>query len=120
VVESRFAGRSKDHLLRNLDGFEKLLFGCSAGATSPTALGMDDLLVAGGAGELAGRLQARVTAARTALTAMPDDFTGALTSSPAAVMAAHDAVKALCDVFKTELYSVLNIELPAGIPMDND
>ena len=35
-------------------------------------------------------------------------------------MAAHDAFKALCDLLKTELYSVLNIELPAGIPMDND
>jgi predicted lipoprotein len=120
VVESRFAGRSKDNLLRNLDGFEKLLFGCSTGATSPTALGMDDLLIAGGAGELASRLQTRVTAARAAITAIPDDFTGALTSSPATVMAAHDAVKAVCDVFKTELYSVLNIELPAGVPMDND
>ena len=81
---------------------------------------MDDLLTAGGAGDLATRLQARITAARTAVTAIPDDLAGALTSSPAAVMAAHDAVKALCDVFKTELYSVLNIELPAGVPMDND
>jgi predicted lipoprotein len=120
LLESRFAKQSKDNLLRNLDGFEKLVFGCSAGATSPTALGMDDLLTAGGAGDLATRLQARVTAARAALTAMPDDLSAALTTSPAPVMAAHDAIKALCDLMKTELYSVLNIELPAGIPMDND
>jgi hypothetical protein len=36
------------------------------------------------------------------------------------VMKAYDAIKAVCDLFKTELYSVLNIELPAGVPMDND
>jgi uncharacterized protein len=120
LLESRFAKQSKVNLLRNLDGFEKLVFGCSGGTTSPAALGMDDLLTAGGAGDLATRLQARITAARTALTAMPDDVAGALTSSPAPVMAAHDAVKGVCDLFKTELYSVLNIELPAGVPMDND
>ena len=39
LLESRFALRSKDHLLRNLDGFEKLVLGCSGGSTSATAWG---------------------------------------------------------------------------------
>jgi uncharacterized protein len=130
TLESRFALRSKNHLARNLDAFEKLILGCQAssaggdaGAGGTDGLGIDDLLVAMGSdgAALAGRLRARIADVRTALNAIPgDDLKQPLQDSRPAVQTLHDASKALLDVFKTELFMALNIELPGGLPTDTD
>jgi predicted lipoprotein len=116
-LESRFAARSKSHLASNLDGFEKLAFGCPAGQD----LGFDDLLLAAGAGDLATRMKARVPPIRAALAAIPgDDFREALTADLAQVQAVYDQLRLLIVLLKTEFVSTLNLELPRGIQSDQD
>jgi uncharacterized protein len=116
-LESRFAYRSKDHLARNLDGFEKLAFGCPAGGD----LGFDDLLAAAGAGDLATRMRERMAPIRAALAAIPGaDFKEALVSNRPAVQAVYDELRQLITMLKTEFVGILNLELPEGVQSDQD
>ncbi len=116
-LESRFALRSKDHLARNVDGFEKLAFGCPSGGD----LGFDDLLSASGAGDLATRMRERLAPLRAALAAIPGgDFKDALVSNRPAVMAVYEELRQLVTLMKTEFVSVLNLELPEGVQSDQD
>jgi uncharacterized protein len=116
-LESRFALRSKNHLARNVDGFEKLAFGCPAGQDQ----GFDDLLVAVGAGDLAERMRARLPPIRAALAAIPgEDFKDALVGNRPSVQAVYDELRQLVTLLKTEFVSVLNLELPRGVQSDQD
>jgi uncharacterized protein len=116
-LESQFARRSKSHIASNVDGFEKLAFGCPAGQD----LGFDDLLVAAGAADLANRMQATLPGIRQALAAVPgDDFRESLTTNVDRVQAVYDQLRQLVTLLKTEFVSVLNLELPKGIQSDQD
>jgi uncharacterized protein len=119
TLESRFALRSKDHVRRNLDGFEKLAFGC--GGEGPEPLGLDDLLRSLGADALVGRLRTGLASARQALAAIPgEDFREALQSNSASVMSVYGALKEIVDLMKTDLASVLDLEIPKLVEGDND
>ncbi len=118
LLESKFAARSKANLRANVDGARRLLLGCGEDGAG---IGFDDVLDAYGAGELAAKLRARPEAIGAALDALGEkDLAQALAEDKAQVRAVHDAVKGLTDLLKTELVTVLDLELPQTIEGDND
>jgi predicted lipoprotein len=117
AIESRFARRSRQHLIANLRGARKILRGCS----DDGAGGLDELIRAKGAPDLADRLVAANEAALASLEAIsPDDLEAALTQNPDAVKNAHAAIKTLTDLLKNELVLVLGLQLPSLVSGDND
>jgi predicted lipoprotein len=117
-LESRFALRSKNHIQRNIDGFEKLFAGCGDGGG---VLGFDDLLIASNAAEVATGVAQRLIAIRASMQALPgEDFAAPLASTPAQVRAVYDAFKSMTDLLRSQFISVLNLQLPKDIQTDND
>jgi len=115
--ESRYARRSRDHIKNNLLGFRKMFEGCDEGGN----IGFDDLLVASGAGDLAERMKTYLEGAIAAADALPSaDLAEVMVTEPAKVTALHVALKKLTDAMKTELATVLNLELPQTVEGDND
>jgi hypothetical protein len=97
-------------------GFRRLFAGC---ASHPVAF--DDLLVAMGAGELATRVVADVDAAIAVADALSDDSLAvALANDKASVAALHAAIKKVTDALKTEIVTVLDLEIPKVVEGDND
>ncbi|MCC6994252.1 MAG: imelysin family protein [Deltaproteobacteria bacterium] len=118
LLESQYGGLGKANLAANLRGFRRISEGCGA---SYGGLGFDDLLSAVGGGAVAASLHTRVLAAEAALAAVDEpDLAAALAADPQSVRAVYDAFKALSDVMKTDLVSVLDLELPASVEGDND
>ncbi|MBN1208031.1 MAG: imelysin family protein [Myxococcaceae bacterium] len=117
-LESSFAGRSKANVRANLVGFRRIIEGCGEGFAGK---GFDDLLVAVGSEPLAVKLRERVVAAEAALGAVEEaDFREALVQDKASVRAVYDAIKGVTDLLKTELATVLDLELPQSLEGDND
>jgi len=118
LVESRFAGRSKANLRANLVGFRRLVEGCEAGFAGK---GFDDLMVAVGSEPLATRVKERLVAAEAALNAIEEqDLAQALVQDKASVRAFYDSLKGVTDLLKTEVVTVLDLELPQTLEGDND
>jgi predicted lipoprotein len=117
-VESRFSGRSKANVRANLVGFRRLAEGCGTGFEGK---GFDDLLEAAGSEPLAAKLRERRVAAQAALDAVEEaDLELALAQDKASVRALYDALKGVTDVLKTEVATVLDLELPQTVEGDND
>lgn len=117
AVESRFTSYSLSHLRENLVGFRRLFQGCGA---DYAGLGFDDWLRDAGAGELAERMLGNLDGIDAALARVQGSLAQALVQDRASVLAIHTAVKAVTDDLKTELVTVLNLELPAATEGDND
>ncbi len=117
TVESRYAGRSRNHIRNNLVGFRRLLNGCDAGGN----IGFDDLLHAAGAATLATNLSINVEMAIASADAVPnDDLAAVLNTDPISVSNLHAAVKRITDLLKTEFVSILDLEPPQSVEGDND
>jgi hypothetical protein len=117
ALESRYAGRSKQHLRNNLLGFRRLMAGCDDGEGT----GFDDLLASMNAAALGEAMRADTNAAIDAVDAIPgDDLAKALADDIASVKNAHAAVKKITDALKTDFVSVLDLELPKTVEGDND
>ncbi|MCP3057473.1 imelysin family protein [Myxococcus sp. K38C18041901] len=117
-LESQFAHRSKANLRANLKGFRLLAEGCDE---NYTGTGFDDVLKAAGAEALAQKMVDRIVAAEAAFPAIEEeDLHQALAQDKASVRALHDAFKGVTDVLKTELVTVLDLELPQSVEGDND
>jgi predicted lipoprotein len=117
LVESPFAGRSKENVRNNLLGFQKLFSGCSSAAD----LGFDDLLADVGQAGLAERMSALIGVALAAVDAIEEpSLEGALVGDMQSVWALYDAVKAISDLLKTDFVSVLNLGRPPSAGTDND
>jgi predicted lipoprotein len=118
LLESAFAGRSKANLRANLVGIRSLAEGCGEGFAGK---GLDDLLEAVGSAPLAAKLRDRLAASEAALGAVEEpDLAQALVQDKASVRAVYDAFKGGTDILKTELVSVLDLELPQAVEGDND
>jgi uncharacterized protein len=118
LLESRFAHLALAAVRANLNGFSRIMFGCQADGSG---LGFDDLLVAVGGADLAARLQQRTTAVGAALAAISEPDLGvAIAQRPASVRAIYDAWKGVTDLLKTEVLTVLDLELPKNLEGDND
>lgn len=117
LVESLFARRSRDHIKNNLIGFRRVFAGCAEGED----VGLDDLLAALGAGDLAARMTADTDAAIAAADALPSsDVAVAILQDPAKVLALHAAIKKITNELKTQFATVLDVELPKTVEGDND
>lgn len=117
-LESLFAHRSKRHVRNNLLGLRMLLTGCGPNATG---LGFDDLLAALGRAELGADLDKATLDAIAVVDAIPeDDLETALAQDLPRVRAVYYALKNITDRLKSELVSVLDLELPKRIEGDND
>lgn len=116
-VESRWAGRSKEHILANLRAFQRVFQG---GDTVTPGIGFDDFLSELGAPDVTADMLARIDAAIAAVEAIPGPLEDAVASDLASVEAAHAAVKAVTDVLKTQMVSILNLKIPDEGAGDND
>jgi len=117
-LESQFAARSKANIRANLVGYRRLTEGCGEGFSGT---GFDDLLEASGADALAAKLRERNAAAAAGIEAVPgDDLAQTLAQDKPAARALYEVVKNVTDVLKTELVTVLDLELPQSVEGDND
>ena len=91
-LESRWAHASKAHILENLTGFQRVIYG---GDPKQNHEGLDDFLRARGAGSVVDSYAAKHAAVITALAVLPGSLDEALTASPAAVSNLHAAVAEL-------------------------
>jgi hypothetical protein len=99
-------------------GYRRLVQGCGANFEG---MGFDDLLKAVGTEPLSAKLSERVLAAQASLQAVEEtDLAQALAQDKASVRAVYDGLKGITDVMKTELATVLDLELPAAVEGDND
>ena len=118
LLESQFAGRSKQNLRQNLVGFRRIVEGCGADYAGP---GFDDVLVAAGAEGVATRLRQQVVEAEAALAAVEEaDLKEALAQDKPSVQRVYDDFKGITDVLKTDFITTLDLEPPAGLEGDND
>lgn len=116
--ESRWANRSLAHVRNNLVGFRQLYHG--GAPEDPDALGFDDLLRGMGADALADDMTQRIDAAITAADAVPGTMLEALQTDPESVTDLYDAVKSITDLFKSQFFDVLDLEVPRRGEGDND
>jgi uncharacterized protein len=116
-LEHPFAQYSGESTLINLQAWAELYRGAPEGVDGT---GFDDLLVAVGSEALVTTVDERLAAALASLQPLQGAMETELASNPAAVVAAHDATKALLDLFKTQFISVLDLDLPARAEGDND
>ncbi len=118
-LESRWARQSKDHVLRNLDGFETLAFGCPG--PGGAALGFDDLLVMANRASVAEQMKAQLAAARQALAAAPgDDLRDGLSADGDPIGRAYEALRGLVRIMKSDFVGALDLDVPAPVMGDND
>ncbi|WP_434383680.1 imelysin family protein [Melittangium boletus] len=118
ALESPFARRTKANLRANLEGFRRVFEGCG---TNYEGVGFDDVLTAAGSEALATKMRERLVSAQAALDAIQaPTLHEALEKDKASVRTLYDRVKSVTDVLKTELVSVLDLELPSTLEGDND
>lgn len=115
--ESRFANRSKEHVVANLRAFQRLYLGGDPGGDEP---GFDDLLAGLGAEAFAAQMATHIEEAITAVEAIPGTLGEALTADIASVMAAHAAIRVVTDDLKTMFLTVLDLEIPDRAAGDTD
>jgi predicted lipoprotein len=111
--ESLFANVSIDHLERNLDAIAAVFRGPADGT------GFDDLMIAVGAADLAGRIDAAIVACQDEAAALEGTIPDLLSADPVALMPLYDALVHLVNLLKTEGVAALDINL-SSVPMDND
>ncbi|NRD52947.1 imelysin family protein [Corallococcus exiguus] len=118
LLESQFAGRSKQNLRQNLVGFRRLMDGCGPDFTGT---GFDDVLAAVGAEGVATRMRQEVVEADAALVAVEEaDLAQALVQDKPSVMTVYNDFKGITDTLKTDFITTLDLEPPAGLEGDND
>jgi uncharacterized protein len=109
-LESPTAGSSQRWLAANLRGFRHLY-------TGGEGLGLEDLLVAVGEESLANEVIAALNEADTAVAAIDNPLDIASEDS---LTEAHQAVKAVTDLLKSDIATVLTLSLPTEAAGDND
>jgi len=97
----------------NLVGFRLLFTGGEDG-------GFDDRLDAAGHGDLGVEIVARTDAALSRVRVLQGPLSEAVVDRPADVQALHDDVKAVADLLKGDLATVMVLEIPSEAAGDND
>jgi uncharacterized protein len=117
-LESKYAARSKEHIVDNLIGFEWLFFGTiSDGSDGP---GFDDLLRAAGAEQVAARLAEETSQAKTAVADLPGTLAEALEADLDKVVEAHSRVRQVTTTLKQDVPDLLGLEIPGEAGGDTD
>jgi len=116
VAEAAYSGLGTPAIRANLRGFQGLFQGCGANGEG---LGFDDWLTEAGHAELANDIVAALADAQRFADAAPP----LEQSTPQEVEAFYQAVKALTDLLKNDLFgagSPLGLTLPKGVEGDTD
>jgi predicted lipoprotein len=116
-LESQWAGASRDHMIANLRGAQRIFLGDRPGTDAP---GFDDLLIAVGAREMAERTANAFSNAIATAEALPLIDSSSLMAELDGLRNLHTAVRAITDLLKTEFVTVLDLELPERAQGDND
>lgn len=112
-VEALTSGAGLLAVEANLRGFRALF-------TGGEGAGLDDLLVELGHADLSEQIVADTDTAIALAAGMEGDLDALIETEPDAVLALHDAVKAVTDALKGDLATVLAVEIPAEAAGDND
>lgn len=116
-VESRWAHASIDFIRINLHAFRDGYLGAPPPAEAP---GFDDLLVAMGASDLDRRIQDAIELALAALERVAPPLESAVDTDRDDVAELHRTSRAVADLFRVELLTILDLELPNRVEGDND
>lgn len=117
ALESQFAHVSSANVINNLVGFRLAFEGCGGGAM---AVGFDDWLAEAGAASLATEMSSATEAAHATALAMDPPLDVAVYDDLPGVQALHTSIKGVTDLLKTEMVTVLDLELPKSSEGDND
>lgn len=116
--ESPWANRSLDNIRQNLIGFQQLFLG---GAPEDTdAPGFDDLIRRMGVDQLADDMSARTAEAIAATDAVEGTMVDALADDPQSIVDIFVATKGITDLYKSQFFDVLDLEVPNRGEGDND
>ncbi len=119
LLESTYAGFSKQEIVGNLEGFQILFLG--GPPTKTVALGFDDWLIAIGRAEIAEHMADMIHAAMESAAAIEeDDLADALASDPDSVRDLYFAVKKVTDSLKSEFVTTLDLNVPKSAEGDTD
>lgn len=116
LLESPRAEHAASSLAVNLEAFEDLF----RGGKSAEAVGVDDELLAAGAGDLATDLLAKLGTARQTLAAFDRPLHVMLTEERSSVVTLHAQVKQVTDLLKGPLALALMLSVPEEGAADND
>lgn len=116
-VEAPFADASLDHVRANLEGFRDAYLGAPPPMDAP---GFDDLLRSMGASDLDTRIQEAIVVALAAIDLVDGALEVAVDTDADDVLALHEAIRTVADLFKVEVLTLLDLELPARLEGDND
>lgn len=116
-LESRWAKIGKANLLGNLQGFIQMMEGNLEGKAGE---GFMKRLETAKHGSLGTAMLADAKATITALEALPDDLSSAVSSHPEQLKAAYQAIKKVTDKLKGDFATVLSLELPQEGAGDSD
>ncbi|MEL6349942.1 MAG: imelysin family protein [Myxococcota bacterium] len=112
-VEGLISGSGLASIEANLIGFE-LLFTGGDGA------GMDDLLIEVGEEALSEEILTNLAAAQAQAASMEGPLDVAIVERPEEVQALHDSIKAVADILKGDMATVLLLQIPDEAAGDND
>lgn len=110
---------SKEAAIANIRAFEAVYLGNQPDAAEE-GRGFDDMLIAAEAEDLDMQIKTAIAEAIAALEAVNGSLKLALQEDPQSVVNAYDKAKALGDLVKTQLVSVLDLEIPMRAEGDND
>jgi predicted lipoprotein len=113
MTESPLAEASHTWIEANLSGFQRLY-------TGGDGAGLDDLMIAVGQTQIHLDLTDALAAAQAQSEALQVPLDQALSESPAQLQALHDGVKAVTDVLKNDLSTMLMLQIPTEASGDND
>lgn len=116
--ESPFAERSLENVAENLVAVRALYHG--GDPDDDDAYGFFDMLVELGAEELADDMATAIDDAVAAVDAVDGTLTAALEDNLSDVQGAHEAVKGVTDLMKSQFVTVLNLRVPSEGAGDND
>ena len=116
--ESRWANHSLANIRNNLVGFRQLYFG--GAPDDQQAVGFDSLLRDMGQTQLADDMASRIETAIGTVDAVSDTMAATLQSDPQVIVGVYDVVKAITDMFKSQFFDVLDLEVPQRGEGDND
>ncbi len=116
-VESPWSDTSLDWIRINLLAFRDVYLGA---APPRDALGFDDLLRSMGADDLDRRIREAIDVALAAVDPVEIPLETAVDTDAVDVAELHRTTRALADLFKVEVLTLLDLELPNRVEGDND
>jgi len=117
-LESRWSKHSRQNVLANLQAFRQAFVG--GDENDATHIGFDDYLAAVNSEQLSTQMLQAVDATITLLEGQSETFADALAAQSTNMVDAHDQLKGLTDLLKTQFVSVLGLEVPREGAGDND